>query len=215
MKEWLKAESPKDVAEFYDRKYKQSGLEAFTGGKFDTFFEFFEKIFGKPRPTDRLLDCGCGHGEFFERVIARYKFSAPAMTGVDVSPEAIKLATDRFRNYPNDFDFRNGTMDSLKDHFLGHTFDVVTSWGSIEHSFNPAEAFRGMLQVLKPGGIVMLTVPLEFEGCLEPIANEPFNKNNERFMEFTEWFNYFAEIKKPIYTQKLPMEGDMLLVFLK
>ncbi len=215
MKEWLKAESVSDVAEFYNRKYKESGKDAFSGGRYDYFFETYESIFGRPRPTDKLLDCGSGHGSFFENVLSRYKFSSPHMTGIDVSEEALTIARKKFQNYEYEFDFSNLSMDKISFRFHDNVFDVITSWGSIEHSFNPLEAFSGMLKAVKPGGIVMLTVPIEFEGCLDPIANEPFNRNNERFMDYKEWIEYFSQVKKPIMTTKLIVEGDAFLVFRK
>jgi ubiquinone/menaquinone biosynthesis C-methylase UbiE len=174
MKEWLKARSEKDVAEFYDRKYKAAGREAFMGGAHDYFFKQYGDLFGKPRPTDRLLDCGCGHAEFFEIVMSKYHFSSPHMTGIDVSKEALDLARNRLKNYEFGFSLFQYSMDEINPRYGFEPFDIVTSWGSIEHSFSPKHALENMLSVTKPGGIVMITVPLEFEGCLTHIENEEF-----------------------------------------
>lgn len=108
-------------------------------------------------------------------------------------------------------------MDHLKSYATQDFFDVVTSWGSIEHSFDPLNALRGMLHVVKAGGLVMITAPLEFDGCLDHIEKEPFSRNNERFMTYEEWYAYFSQVKKPIMTRKVeePDMADLFMVFRK
>lgn len=214
MKEWLGALNSSDTEKFYDSKYKHSGKGAFKGYDWSFFFPLLEQFFGKLRPTDTLLDCGCGHGEFIETVISKYKFSSPFMTGIDVSSEALCLAEDRFKNYEFDFNFQKVEMEQIHSYW-SEAFDIITSWGSIEHSIDPLESLRRMLRSCKLGGFVFITVPLEFEGCLSGIENEEFQNNNERFMTSLEWINYFRQVKKPIYTKIVPEidQNDILLIF--
>src|SRR3990167_2318207 len=117
MKEWLKANDVIDTQNFYDLKYESHGREAFTGYDWRFFFKSIEDLFGRPRPTDAWLDCGCGHGEFLEKVIARYKFSSPALYGIDLSGKACDLAEERFKNYEYKINIQMISMDYLPDYW--------------------------------------------------------------------------------------------------
>ena len=63
------------------------------------------KLFENRRPTatDRVLDAGCGQGEFIDAVVlwcSRNKNPIPKIIGVDSDKELISIAKTRFRSYP-------------------------------------------------------------------------------------------------------------------
>ena len=215
MKEYLGARNWEDTAQFYNRKYLESGKEAFKGYDFSFFFDWIKTLMGGFRPTDSVLDCGCGHGEFLETIISKYSFGSPSLNGVDISRNALDLFMDRFKNYEFDVNLTLGGMEHLCKLYCNEKFDVVTSWGSIEHTSDPIRTFREMIEVTKFGGFIFITVPLEFDGCLTAIENEDFKNNNERFMTYKEWCEYFSQVKKPIATQKVNDGTDILLIFKK
>ena len=96
----------------------------------------------------RLLDVACGPGYAAEIASASGAFC----TGIDFSPEMIRLA--RSRN--PDIMFRTGDAQDLD--FEDKTFDaVVMNFGAL-HLARPGAAFAEACRVLKPGGYYGFTV---------------------------------------------------------
>ena len=102
----------------------------------------------------RVLDAGCGFGEW----VAFLKSRGYAAEGLDFSPQLVR----RLRaTYPDlkwtDGDIRHMPYDS-------DLFDSIISWGVIEHDeAGPAKALREFWRVLKPGGVAIVTVPVDSE----------------------------------------------------
>ena len=96
----------------------------------------------------RLLDSGCGSGSIVRHLSARGK-----AVGVDLSPEAVRLAHGRGAAVA-----RAGLL-ALP--FAAGTFDGVTSFDVIYHRWvtDDAAAVREMARVLRPGGLLLLRVP--------------------------------------------------------
>jgi ubiquinone/menaquinone biosynthesis C-methylase UbiE len=100
-----------------------------------------------------VLEVGCGiatDGMEFARNGARY-------VGVDLTPNSIELAQERFRLFgvPGKFEVANAE-ERLP--FVNDTFDHVYSFGVIHHSPAPESIVREIYRVLRPGGT--LTVML-------------------------------------------------------
>src|SRR6476620_8179785 len=79
------------------------------------------------RNLKTALDLGCGNGRH-AIYFAREGFNA---SGVDVSPRAIKWASDWARRENLDIDFRVGDITELP--YPDKTFDVVVSHGVLDH----------------------------------------------------------------------------------
>ena len=81
------AGSVKDVARFYDKKYKEDGCGAFTNPDRKIYVDLLEKFGGKFSEDKKILDAGCGHGEFLTscKNIRRY--------GIDASSVAVERQT--------------------------------------------------------------------------------------------------------------------------
>ena len=100
-----------------------------------------------PRPSDRILEIGCGRGFLTSRV----RRVSPSTTGIDVNPEAVSNAvTPGLR-----------VMDARRLGFADATFDKIYSFHVIEHIVNLGDVFDEMDRVLKPGGRVLLVYPAE------------------------------------------------------
>lgn len=95
----------------------------------------------------RLLDLGCGRGEFL-RGFARCGVQA---YGADQSTAANKLCPDAEIRVA---DFEQGTIP-----FADEFFDVVYSKSVLEHFYHPERLVRDIFRVLKPGGLAITMVP--------------------------------------------------------
>ena len=101
---------------------------------------------------EQILDIGCGWGELFDFLRENdFKFKG---TGVDICPNTIKRQQE---NKPADI----WILSNAEKLPLKETFDVVFCGETIEHLDNPREALKEIRRVTKPGGLMMITVPLD------------------------------------------------------
>lgn len=182
MIEWLKAESPADVGKFYDAKYETDGCEALSRGHWKDIIDMLRLHGGPLDRKKRLLEAGCGHGQFLSAVCDDVD-----CVGIDVSATAVRLAHERLGE---DAEIINMAMEDLGGLF--GQFDYVVSFGAIEHTMDPQRCFQNLFNILKPGGVLLVTVPLEFEDSLRYIRGEKNQKTNERFATAGEWLDYFG-----------------------
>lgn len=98
-----------------------------------------------------VLDIACGEG-YGSALLAS---GAIKVYGVDISPEAVKGAKERYIR-PN-LEFMVGRADSipLKD----KSVDVVVSFETIEHHNKHEEMILEVLRVLKDNGVLIMSTP--------------------------------------------------------
>lgn len=101
----------------------------------------------KPRPGQRLLDIGCGNGDF----LLKARDAGWDVVGVDPDPKAAAAAKQR------------GLAVSVGsvDLFAGESdcFDAITLSHVLEHLHEPAPFIRAVHRLLKPGGVVFVDTP--------------------------------------------------------
>ena len=95
-----------------------------------------------------LLDVGCGTGFFIESVADRYE-----AWGVDPSPTAVEMCHQRGLERVVE-----GSAYDLSA-VNGRRFDAVTFLDVLEHLDEDARALQEAMRVLRPGGVVIATVP--------------------------------------------------------
>ena len=101
-----------------------------------------------PAPDrNRLLDLGCGAGDFLERA----KLLGWRAEGVDFDPQAVAAARAR------GLEAREGSIDSYAD--TCGEFDVVTCNHVIEHVYDPVQMISAIHRLLKPGGLLWIETP--------------------------------------------------------
>src|SRR5437867_1115153 len=120
-------------------------------------FEYFLDRYLKGRmPVERALTLGSGLGEL-ERGLCQYRF-ARAHEGVDLSDEAVRLASERARSAGFDH-LRYHVADLNKIKLDRETYDVIFGISSVHHVQNLEHLFRQVQQALKPGGYFFLDLP--------------------------------------------------------
>ena len=127
--------------DFYRKEYKR-----LNPSWSDSLSIYRNLIDAETGPNTRLLDVGCGRGEFLKNI---YRKTAYAY-GIDPDEAAIKE-----NNYiQNKF---VGTVEKLP--FDSNFFDLVVMCWVLEHLENPALAFKEIHRVLKPGGQIIFLTP--------------------------------------------------------
>lgn len=125
----------------YDEKYfswqKKAGE---TGAELDIWkFQSFVK------PSDRVLDFGCGGGYLLAKLNARERF------GVEINPHA--------RNECH----KNGVtvFEKISDIPTDVMFDVIISNHALEHVEDPTSVLKQLYAKLVPQGKIIFVVPFE------------------------------------------------------
>jgi len=99
------------------------------------------------RGKGRLLDVGCGRGEYLEA----FHQAGMNVAGVDISPAAPRYAAP---HHVEVIDFESGKLP-----FPEGSFDFLFSKSVIEHIREPASLLGEVHRVLKPGGTAVIMTP--------------------------------------------------------
>jgi ubiquinone/menaquinone biosynthesis C-methylase UbiE len=128
----------------------------------DTYDGFFNRIYFSMsnkilanlihlQPNQSLLDVGCGTGIFLE--IFAKKIRGAKLYGVDISPEMVSVAKNKFRNYPN-IKIVRGSVSKLP--YEMNQFNYVVCANSLHHHPDSEKSVREMVRVLKRGGKLLI-----------------------------------------------------------
>ena len=98
-------------------------------------------------PHGRLLDIGCGVGDFLLQV----KKKNWEILGIEPSDDAKAIAKDRLGIMP----LLPSESCSLPD----QTFDVITMWHVLEHVDDLKTQTKELMRLLKPGGRLIIALP--------------------------------------------------------
>jgi 2-polyprenyl-3-methyl-5-hydroxy-6-metoxy-1,4-benzoquinol methylase len=108
--------------------------------------ELRERFLPRVPPPARVLDVGCGNGEF---IAAAREFGYEA-EGVDISEDSARLCAARgVKSHRGDF---------LTFPFEGR-YDLVTMWDVLEHLRSPGEFVARAESLLSERGVLALKVP--------------------------------------------------------
>jgi SAM-dependent methyltransferase len=109
----------------------------------------FEQAIKDLEGCARILEVGCGPGLFIEKAIRRLPHSD--IMGIELSESAVQKAKAN-----------KLAVESLDLHTLraqGKCFDAVCCFQVMEHVNHPHRFLTEMVQLLRPGGRMILTVP--------------------------------------------------------
>jgi len=107
----------------------------------------------KPLGKDRIdvLIAGCGTGQ--HAIETSRKFVGANILAVDLSAASLAYALRKTRELGLT-NIRYGVADILKLDTLGLSFDVIEASGVLHHLADPMGAWRQLLSMLKPGGVM-------------------------------------------------------------
>jgi 2-polyprenyl-3-methyl-5-hydroxy-6-metoxy-1,4-benzoquinol methylase len=99
-------------------------------------------------PQGRVLDVGCATGLFLHEM----QLAGWEAVGVEPVLSAAELARQRFG-----LQVYHGMLAEAP--FEPHSFDVITFWDVLEHTFSPRAELAQVAHLLKPGGLIAINVP--------------------------------------------------------
>lgn len=98
-------------------------------------------------PGGRLLEAGCGRGDFLRIASARYE-----VRGVEPNPE---LGAEASREAP----VHAGRLEDLPAGDAWRNFDLAAAFHVVEHVDSPSAFVRTLAARLRPGGTLVLETP--------------------------------------------------------
>jgi SAM-dependent methyltransferase len=99
------------------------------------------------RSPGRAVDVGCGRGDLGATLAGE----GWQMTGIEPSPDACAVAAGR------GIDARRGTLADVE--LEAASYDAATFMHSLEHVESPVDHLAMVREALRPGGLVLITVP--------------------------------------------------------
>jgi 2-polyprenyl-3-methyl-5-hydroxy-6-metoxy-1,4-benzoquinol methylase len=120
----------------------------------------------------RILDIGCGNGNI-ARGIGSLGYE---VVGVDFSQQAISYA--RSKNTLQNVSF---AVKSAEEVSTGEHFDAIICSEVLEHLHQPSSLMQVIARILKPGGVLIATVP-NGTGPREMLVTRPVQAMNKTWM---------------------------------
>ncbi len=116
------------------------------------FIEFFDEHLPRAEGA-RAFEAGCAPGLWLAHLARRFGY---APSGCDTSPRGVALTRENFKLLGLAGEIAECDLLSYQPE---RPFDLVLSFGFIEHFSDPAPILAKHLELLKPGGLLVLEVP--------------------------------------------------------
>src|SRR5579859_128505 len=105
------------------------------------------------QPGMRVLNAGCGSGEMTMLLAQQSSWRVDA---IDIDPEAIRLSQE----IKGKLGLKNVTVSQASiEEYAGREYDLIISNDVLEHIENDSRAVQKLAALLKPGGILCVSVP--------------------------------------------------------
>lgn len=130
---------------------RQSGWwQSVAADRWATTFAGMRRYLPDPSPTVRLLDAGCGSGQW-SLAFAREGYG---VSGCDLSGEMANFARQNAEVAGVNADFTAASLDAVP--YPTATFDVVHCRCVLDFTPRPGHALHELRRVTKPGGVLLL-----------------------------------------------------------
>jgi 2-polyprenyl-3-methyl-5-hydroxy-6-metoxy-1,4-benzoquinol methylase len=100
------------------------------------------------RPGERLLDVGCGNGEYLDNM----RRAGWEVTGVEPDEESVRMGRSHFG-----LEIHHGVLEDVC--LPEGTFDVITMQHVVEHLSDPVQTLQSAYSLLRPGGRLVVVTP--------------------------------------------------------
>lgn len=128
-------------------------------------------------PTTRVLDLGSGYGGAARYLAARFNCFVDCLNLSDTE-NARNIAKNKAVRLQDQINVRGGNFENLP--YEGNMFDVVWSEDAFLHSRKKEKIFEEAHRVLKRGGQLIFTDPMQTDDCppevLQPILDRIYLK---------------------------------------
>lgn len=111
--------------------------------------EYTRFLFPRYFKDKKVLDAGCGSGAMVDWISRKFKAE---VTGIDLSPYAIRKAKKKYRGK-----FFCGDLEDMP--FKDESFDTVLLFDVLEHVVYPEKVFREIFRVLRQDGCLLIISP--------------------------------------------------------
>ncbi len=113
---------------------------------------------------EKILEIGCGRGFYLKAL--RDINPKIEITGIDLNQKYLNVA----KKYVDDKNVKIIKGDATKLKFKNNTFEAIIASEILEHIKDDKKAMEEIKRVLKPKGIVMISVPnQEYPFCWDPL----------------------------------------------
>jgi 2-polyprenyl-3-methyl-5-hydroxy-6-metoxy-1,4-benzoquinol methylase len=163
----------------------QPGIKNYVSRRFDRLFRETFASLGLSGPGVRLLEVGCAQSIWLPYFHRNFGFE---VTGVDYSDVGCESAREVLAACGVDGEVVCADLFNPPDRLHGR-FDVIVSFGLVEHFEDTASCIAALAKFLKPGGVVITTIP-NLTGVLGLLQKH---------------------LNRPVYDVHVPLDRDALL----
>ena len=175
-----KHNSPAGMDEFY--RTAPPSYHADRAGFYSTVAEACARA-TTGKPDMDVLEVGCGAGHQIKQLNLWFGARIAHMTGIDISGVALSMAAE---NVPGVTLVR---MDIVRPR-ADWAFDLILASQVLEHVLQAELALESMVSMLKPGGVLLLTVP---DGALDSYGG------HHHFWTLEEWAELLRQVRRDGY----------------
>ena len=154
---------PKDALKKYplSKLKKERGLHMDmtrdTGERSDAYIIRYQWATQYIKSGDRVLDAACGLG--YGTHLMGATSGAQELTGIDDSAFAVEYAKKNFSKKGGKCEYQQGFLPDILKKYEANSFEVITSFETLQHVENPNKLMQEFFRILVPGGRLILRVP--------------------------------------------------------
>jgi len=170
-----------------------------------------EEAFLIPGGKKKILEVGCG-GALFSGLMAARGYQVACC---DFSPEAVEIARQNLSGIKPPVEVFVGDVLDLP--VAPGSFDLVYCGGLLDIFDDPAPAFRGICKVLRPGGVLVASLPSRnfsiqtlgdiFNGAVHGVKSA-FGRPSENWRRYRENISH-APAKPPSFYAEAAIAGGL------